>query len=233
MKYLLITVLVAAVFALPTAAQTDTPTPTPTLTPTNTPTPRPTARSNPVCGYGLPCGPIPWNLPRFPSLESPTPIPTLFITATPTPTYTPSLTPTWTPVLSPTITPTPSSTYTPTPTYTPTLALDADFLNDQLATVQAMFDATPIEFVDAAGTPVNTDTTFSELGTNAGMFFGYVRGAASNGNFGKITPLFAFVILTLTVVFLVKLSLYLLPVIAAIFGLIRKILNLILDFLPG
>lgn len=106
-------------------------------------------------------------------------------------------------------------------------------MNDQLATVQALAQATPIEFVDYQGTPVDSSGVFVELGDNAGAFFGYVRGAASNGNFGKITPLFTFVIATMSIVFFVKLTLFLLPLVGTLFGVMRKIVTFFLDFIPG
>jgi hypothetical protein len=64
------------------AYNTDTPTPAPTSTITvSTPV-------NVNCGYGLPCGPVPWDLPNFPALVSPSPFPTQQATATPIVLYT-------------------------------------------------------------------------------------------------------------------------------------------------
>lgn len=165
------------------------------------------------CGDGLPCGKIPWDLPVMPALPSPTPMPTQAFTAIPP---TPGAgTPTW----------------TPAPTDTPVVAIDTDDLGNQVATLGAVVNSTPGTINDLNGTPVNTDEIYEELGENAGTFFGYARGI-TEASFGEMSPLFNFTFVALLVVISVKLLTFLLPIGAAMFGIIRNVVSLIRDFLP-
>lgn len=116
------------------------------------------------CGNGLPCGPLPWDLPVFPNLQSPTPITgevdadpnqtpsaTFTATATPTATSTPTatFTRTPTPTRTPTLTRTPSNTPTPTftrtPTSTPTPTLSRTPTNTPGPTATLFFGADNID----------------------------------------------------------------------------------------
>lgn len=165
------------------------------------------------CGDGLPCGKIPWDLPVLPALPSPTPMPTQAFTAIPP---TPGAgTPTW----------------TPSPTATESASVDTDVLGDQVATLGAVINSTPGTINDLNGTPVNANEVYEELGENAGTFFGYVRGI-TEASFGELSPLFNFTFLGLLVVISVKLLTFLLPVGAAMFGIIRNVISLIRDFIP-
>jgi hypothetical protein len=167
------------------------------------------------CGDGLPCGRIPWSLIVLPPLASPTPAPTLNVQ--------------WTPIPSgPTSTP---SVITNTPAPIPTFP-NGQEINDQVATLQSVWDATAIPVYDASGTPINLDTSYDELGGNAGTFFGYARGL-SGISLGRLTPLITFFFLTFVIIITLKMTTFLFPFIATVFGLIRKIIQLILDFIPG
>lgn len=166
------------------------------------------------CGNGLPCGPLGWTLPPLPVLPSPTFMPTLAITA---------------------IAPTQVSGAVPTapaiPTAPPLVEVDTSGIGDQMATLNAVVAATSVPIVDLNGTPVDTDASFTELGDNAGQFFGYAR-SLSEASVGELTPLLAFGLLSFVVVIAVKIPTYLLPIAAAVFGLIRKIVQVILEFIP-
>lgn len=174
-----------------------------------------TAAAQDDCGDGLPCGKIPWDLPALPSLQSPTPIPTVALTQVP-PTQTPG---------GPTATPTSA------PTSTPTSGGFDSGLNDQVATLGAVIQTTPLVINDANGTPVNTTDSFDEMGANAGTFFGYARGL-SEASFGEMSPLFNFGFLALIIVISIKLLTFLLPIGSAIFGILRNIISLVRDFIP-
>lgn len=163
------------------------------------------------CGNGLPCGSIPWPQPNPPQLQSPTPMPTVGVTQIP-PTQTPG---------GPTATPAPSST----------AAFDSSGLNDQVSTLGAVIQTTPLAINDINGTPVNTTGTFDTLGVNAGTFFGYARGI-SQASFGQMSPLFDFGFLALIVVISIKLITFLLPIGSAIFGVIRGVIALIRSLNP-
>jgi hypothetical protein len=132
-----------------------------------------------------------------------------------------------------TVVPTSGATSTP-PAVIPTnppIELDTSGINHQLSTLQAVMESTPMAIQDINGTPVDTNTTFTELGDNAGTFFGYARGLSSL-SFGKLSPLIAFALLALVTVLAVKMYGFFLPIITAIWGFIRKIVQIVLEFIP-
>jgi hypothetical protein len=189
--------LLVAVVAVPVAAQDD-------------------------CGFGLPCGAIPWEMPDFPELISPTPwiatqVDYYFATPTPSDTPTPSSTPT--------------ETLTPTPVFTSTPFWNVAPVDDSLATLEAVLNVTQTPVYNASGTPVSV-SDFSELESNSAVFWGYAKGLTST-SFGAITPLISFGVLTFLTVLAVKISAFALPLVMALIGVVRKIIQLILDFIPG
>lgn len=160
------------------------------------------------CGNGLPCGAIPWTLPNFPVLNSPTPMPTVAITAISTAAPPPTSVPPSTPM--------------------PTGTIDADFssLADQLGTLQAVVNATSPP-VMVSGTPMDTTTQLTELGADAGTFFGYVRGL-SQANLGNgITPFLTAIFAGLVLVIGIKSLGYILPIAAVLFRLILRIVEVV------
>lgn len=189
MRYLIALLLLC--MAAPVFAQTATP------TPTRLPV------TDPNCGNGLPCGPIPWPLPVLPYLPSPTIFPTIYITATVAPTSI-------------------GGTTAPTAVMSPTFGFDG--VGDQLATLENLAGATPIAIdgfdFDAAG-----------LGTDAGQFFGTLKGV-SELHLGPFTPLIVFFFFAFLFVMGVQSSGIILPLIMSIFGFIRRIVSTILDFIP-
>lgn len=164
------------------------------------------------CGNGLPCGSIPWPLANPPALTSPTPMPTVGVTAV-LPTSTPG---------GPTATPIP-----------PTAGFDIDTsgISDQFATLQAMAEATD-EPVLVDGTPVSTNEQLTEIVDDSTTFFSYVRGIAEVDLGVGFSPIWGFIFLSFVVVLSVTIFTYILPVLSALFGLIRKIIGIVLDFLP-
>lgn len=162
------------------------------------------------CGHGLPCGPIPWPLPQLPVLESPTPFETAVFEATNTPEG---------PTPTPSVTPTPSNTPEPTP------AVDTDPIQDSIATLQAMLD-TELPEVDA-----DLDDT-EELTTSAGTFFAYIK-AVLGLHLGPLNPLMAFLLFLISWFLGVKIVLFILPFAGLVWGFVRKLIQLILEFIPG
>lgn len=160
------------------------------------------------CGDGLPCGRLYWDLPLLPEMPSPTPMPTIVITAVGT-------------------APPAESTEEPTLTPAPTGTIQADFsgLADQLGTLQAAVNATPVE-VEIDGTPVDTQSQLEDLGEDAGTFFGYVRGFSSV-NLGGLTPFITFIIGSLVLVLAVKSLGFILPIAAVVFRLILRIVEVV------
>lgn len=111
----------------------------------------------------------------------------------------------------------PGATATPTP----------DFLADLTQVVGYS------EGLDFTGTPFDFNVTeeaeYDNLIDDSVLFFSYVKGLTT-ADFGIITPIAAgfFALTTLTI--LLKLALFLLPIIGMVVGLIRKIIELIPGF---
>jgi hypothetical protein len=163
------------------------------------------------CNEGLPCGIAPWRLPALPALPSPTPMPTAAITVAPTNA--------------------PDSS-TPSSPYTNDIQVDTDPILNQAATLNAIILATPMRVSAADGSYSATDEAdYSTYQDNAAGFFSYVKGI-TQVNIGVLTPLALFFITSFVLSFTISIGRILTPVIAAIFGLIRKIVQLILDFIP-
>lgn len=173
------------------------------------------------CGQGLPCGPVPWPIPQLPELASPSPFPTIEITSTPSPT------PGATPTPTNTLTPSPTATIpTPTTFPSPTSFLDTTEIFEQMGTIQAIANATTVPIEEDPG-DIN-----SEMGTNAGTFFAYIRGL-SEANFGVLSPLVVFMLTSFTFVLVVKAAQLFMPMVSVGFGFLRKIVEFVLEFIPG
>jgi len=178
------------------------------------------------CGNGLPCGPIPWSLPAWPTMESPTPIGTQYdyltvtYTATPTSTYTPTATPTST------YTPTPTATWTPQDTATPFLTDVA--IEDSVATAQAAAQVTAITVVDAQGTPVAKEDVSGFVDP---MIFGYIKGLSAD-IFGPFQPVVAIVFVGFGIQMLLMVAKLVMFVGSILLGLVRKAVEFIMEILP-
>lgn len=159
------------------------------------------------CGDGLPCGKLVWDLPVLPILNSPTPMPTIQITAVQSAT--------------------PAPTGAPTATTAPTGTVMADFSNvgDQLNTLAAVVNATDIP-VEVSGTPITGDEQYAQLTTDAGTFFSYLRGI-QDISLGGFTPFIALIITFFLVSIATKGAAFILPVVAVIFRLILRIVEVI------
>ncbi len=163
------------------------------------------------CGNGLPCGSIPWPQPNPPQLQSPTPMPTIGVTLNP-PTQTPG---------GPTATPAPTNAG---------FEIDTSGISDQFATLQALAEATdPVVMV--SGTPLAPTDQYDTLTDNSATFFSYVR-AVNEIDLGGLNPIIGFVTVSFLTVLGVKIITLLLPVLATLFGFARKVVGIVLDFLP-
>jgi len=119
--------------------------------------------------------------------------------------------------------------------------VDTSQIQESIETLQAINNATPFSIVNAEGTAVSAqeqfaqvgEGQFAQVGEDAGMFFGYARSIISPVTFGPIWPLVAFSFTALAVVLIVTATTFLLPGAVAIFGLIRKLISTIMDFIPG
>lgn len=109
--------------------------------------------------------------------------------------------------------------------------IDTSGLSDQLATLGAMANGTPFQIMDLQGTPVDLEAQFAELATPAGLFFGYARGL-SEINLGSVTTFIQFAMLTVSIILALTATQFLLPIIATAFGVIRRVAQLVLEFLP-
>lgn len=174
-----------------------------------------TASAQRDCGNGLPCGAIPWPRPNLPRLSSPTPMPTFILNTSPTPTLT--VTPG-----GPTVTPIVPATPTPG-------AIDPTQLAEvqgRIATLNALVAATPQVVLNPSGTPVGVDQELNNIASGANLFFGYAR-TVSQTSIGKMSPILGFVIMALVVTIGYKTLTFILPLIVALWGMVRKIISLI------
>lgn len=182
------------------------------------------AQSN--CGNGLPCGPIPWKLPRWPTMESPTPIGTQYDYGTVT--YTPTPTPTDTPTATPTNTATPTPTETWTPAPTPTAFLTDVPMADTVATAQAAAQVDAVTVYSVDGTPMAKEAASSLVDP---MIFAYIKGISAD-IFGPFEPL--------AVVLFVGFGLQMFMMVAKLFlfvgsillGFVRKVVEFIMNLIP-
>jgi len=170
------------------------------------------------CGNGVPCGAIPWAVPRLPDLQSPTPYPTVVVTLDATDEPTPDVTDTAAP---------PTATPYATPIWDATQDID-----EPLATIQGILDGTDEPIIGGGGAEFTFETIGTELDANVTLFFGYVRGV-TGASFGVLTPMINFIFLVLVTVFFVAGLKLTLPVLGAVIGFLRKLIQLILEFIPG
>ena len=156
------------------------------------------------CAQGRPCGPVPWSLPTLPALSSPTPMPTIAVTYV------------WG---------NPGATATPAP---PAVNLDTTGIDSSFATLNAIMASTPVVLLNAQGTE---EPVMAGLDANAETFFSYAKGMTTDWA-GPIAPLVALTLTAFVTVVGVKIITFVLPLVSAVWGIIRKIIGLILDFLP-
>lgn len=187
--------LVLGFFGHVVGAQTNTPPPTPPPVMTMPPF-APVSGGN--CGFGLPCGQVPWALPVMPILRSPTPLATSDVMT--------------------------SGFFGHTPI--PDFGIDVSDVSDVLGTANAMM-STP----NIGGTPLSFEDEFETLEASAGDFFGLAQGI-SQISFGPFTPLFALFFGALLLMMLFKMMTLLLPIIGVVVGIVRKVIQVILDFIP-
>jgi hypothetical protein len=163
------------------------------------------------CGYGLPCGPIPWDLPSLPRIMSPTPIPTVHIVPTTTPTSTPI------PTAMPETSATPA----------PTQQVD-EMVDDLLGDIGDLINQTPIP-IEYDGQEVDFDS-ISQYET--GTLWGYLRGILTI-DAGIFTPILSVAVFGLFAMIFTKSSTLTIPLIAFAVGVVRKIITFVKSFIPG
>ncbi len=168
-----------------------------------------------------PCGVIPWPLPNAKALNSPTPY-----QLQPTPTY-----------IDVTNTPSPTPTATATPPFvtTPTIVYHDDLYTDA---GQLVYDADDVlgeinldQTVGIDGEPAPVATVAASLAAYSTRFFSYVKGLTLfnfNGTGGVLT----WVILALGFVLVVVVTINLIPIMAGIWRLVLRLLELIAEFIP-
>ena len=176
-------------------------------------------------GSGLPSGQMPWSPISFPFIASPTPLATNVPTATSTPAGTPSG-----------LAPTPTNT--PAPGIVPTINVTTGFENfdgggiaNQMSTLQALMNTsntTPID--DVSGGHFNLGQT-ANLAANGTTLVSYIKGLTYL-NVGFMTPLLQLLILQFAVRLALTLLGFVIPLGATLIGIMRKALNVILEFIP-
>jgi hypothetical protein len=156
------------------------------------------------CSNNLPCGGVPWRLPALPVLRSPTPFPTVIATS------------------AAGFIPTSTGTVTPTPSATS--AIDVASLNNSMATMSVALQVTQ--------PAIGAGRSDFDMGNAGGQLIGYILGL-QNVHFGVFTPFVTFFFFAFFAFFGTKIVGILLPVISAIVGVVRKIIDVILQFIPG
>jgi hypothetical protein len=205
---------------------------TPSATATLTPQPTLTAGYGPIrspdaCGLPYnPCGPLPFPLPRFPTMRLPSPT---LIETIPSPTFIP-ITATFTPSETPSNTPTGSHTPTITPTGSPTIAgtgeqgdVDnlADLFGHARETLRARMTA---QYISRNGTPIGIAGAAHDLGENLGGFFGMIRVAENVSVQGSAFSMIGFMFLALLFALLVNASMFIIPLVLGIINFIGRII---------
>jgi hypothetical protein len=171
------------------------------------------------CGDGIPCKPVVWPLPGFPELTSPTPLPNSG-GGDNLPTSIPLPTATWTPY----------PTSSPFATWTP--FLDTAPISEKVETIQALIEGTDIPILNASGTPVTIQTQVAGIGSNANTFIGYMRTIQNSDIVGPFAPLVTMLFSGILILLLLKASDYIVPIVIALWGIIRKVVSVVLDFIP-
>jgi len=227
---LLIGLLLFLLGAVPLVVQAQaTETPTQTLTPSATPnnSERIVLATVPpprTCGtVFVPCGPLPFVVPRFPTIALPSP--TLAVTATEI-----VITSTPTPTNTPTVTGTPP---TPTPTFTHTPIIDVDpvrTLSGGLENVAGTLSARPTGIV-ISGTAISIVQAVDVLGAQMGAPFSILTGVfnAASG-LGFIGTIIRFLFFSTAFVVLVYVTTVTLPFILGLFRFLLQVWDAITPF---
>lgn len=161
------------------------------------------------CDPLLPCGALPWPLPGLPHLESPTPFPTI-------------ATPTRIPTMEATMVMGDPVFITPTPWFNATL------FTEPVATLQDVFQSTAVPISGFDDNPVNTNGIFLDMK----WLWAYIKGL-SLYDFGVFNPLvLAFFTIFIFVVSF-KILMLVFPALMFLLGFLRRVVQLILDFIPG
>ena len=123
---------------------------------------------------------------------------------------------------NPAAAPTPTPSANCGPAAVPTSPVDISGLADTMATLQAL----PVNQVGIANPQAGVD-----MYSGTATFFSYVLGIQSI-NLGILTPVITFIFWSFFTFVGIKVAFILLPIIAALVGVIRRIIQLVLDFLP-
>ena len=164
---------------------------------------------------GVPCQPVKWPLPTWPAMSSPTPL-----------SQQSGLVPTYTP----TGTITSGATLAPTATLTP--FVDAGDVGSSLATLEFIVAGTVPPLANPSGTPFTIPDMLATAEADTSDFWGYSKGIADSNFLGPFAPFASLLLVFLFTMMLIKGSTFLLPIGFALFGVIRKVVSLLLDFLP-
>lgn len=119
----------------------------------------------------------------------------------------------------------PGGTPTPTPP-------SFDSIVDSVATLESAMLTPVATITNTEGTPIALEDAFDEFAGNASVVFGYSRSLTDTNVFGYSSRLVTFLFLLLTSILALRLLTFLMPLLAAIFGLVRKLIGFVLEFIP-
>jgi hypothetical protein len=169
----------------------------------------------------LPSGSNPYPPLSFPIIHTPT------LIRTPIP-----VTPTGTDVSGSVPTPTSTSTFVPTITpLLPVSTFDTTLLNRQMLTMQAAISISTSPILDTEGHPIDLTMT-TNLADQGTTLLGYIKGLASV-NLGFLNPFLQLLLLRFGITLTFNMLGFLVPLGATFVGIMRKIIGVVLDFIPG
>lgn len=158
---------------------------------------------------GTPCEPVKWPLPTWPPMTSPTPF-----------------------IPDNNANPAPTSAATATPAVTSTPGLDIGGVGDAVSTLGGLMSGTIPAPLNASGTLVTLDEVVATASADTDDFWGYTKGISESDFLGPFSPLGVLLMSFVFALILLKSGTFLLPFAFAILGMLRKVIQLALDFLP-
>jgi len=220
---LVVALLVGALLLAPSVAQGQG-SPTPSRTPTLSNDDRirlSTIAPPKSCGMMfMPCGPLPFNVPKFPTVPLPSPTEVFILSNPATETPHPSLTP--------------QATNTPTTTATSTQIINTGPMSTFASSVSQLgatlsFQST--QSLDVNGTQVSVPQIMEAFGQNIGAPLSFVRAIQySTSGLGIIGSLINLLFIGMVFVIFVRIMTLTLPVIISLFRLVMQVIQTLKPF---
>lgn len=219
MRNLALVIILVMLFLPVSVSATETPTPTPSLSPTPTLSNSEriaigTIAPPRTCGTNfVPCGPLPFRPPRFPTIVLPSPTMIDLSAYQPLPTNTPD----------PLATPTP-------PEVTATIAdvSSVGTLSYSAGVIGATLSAQRTLVLEVGGTPIGIPQLMEGLGSNIAQPFAFLRGVQENyANLGIVSNFLTFGFYALVFIVFIRMAIIGIPFVVWLIRLILEIIRTI------